>query len=121
MALLAEKGLRKLFRGIEISSTATLALRGVTLAVTLFAWVPFRSPSIEHAFSYWSSTLWGAHHFDLVAGAASGLFYAALYLIHLWTTRLTDSDRTQQPAALAYLSLLLVMPGKPVDFIYFQF
>lgn len=122
MGLLVEKHLRK-HVDLEARGAAVAAMgRLLTFALVLVAWVPFRAPSVAYALDYWAAMFSGAAGPVLVPGLASGFLYAGLFAAHAWLARPNRTPLPARPAeVLVYVALVLVVPGTPVDFIYFQF
>jgi len=100
----------------------------VTFLVVLVLWVPFRSLNVEHMWHYWAAMFdfgqrsGGGIQFHAVE-FASLLLFAGYFAVQVAREQLGPAwlERVVVTEALGYFALTLLMPGKPTDFIYFQF
>ncbi|MDA0746913.1 MAG: hypothetical protein O2954_10365, partial [bacterium] len=92
----------------------------------LIAWVPFRSPDIQYAFSYWKSMFFKGPGFSELANVKQGFFYTTIFFFYYAVAAFKEIRPDRRNAglyaeALCYFTAILLMPGPQVDFIYFQF
>lgn len=97
----------------------------------LLLWVPFRSPTFSFALKYWRQMFLfnNGGIVPVIHGYGLGIFYAAIFVVYslvqgIKKTRIADPARALNIyyyEAMVYFLLIIMMPGVPQDFIYFQF
>ncbi|MBK8024004.1 MAG: MBOAT family protein [Chloroflexi bacterium] len=126
LALLLERRLKNFWRSRQQPKMPAALATTLVLIFVVFAWVPFRAPSIADTFQYWQQMISGSLRPQIplfLDGLPWLLLYIGTQTIMFLRERNPGLSRILSPKLemWVFFALIVLIPVQTADFIYFDF